>query len=209
MNLDQHAPGAEPAHADGEPSSPALPAASAPARPESERWKLADSLVWSCSDADYERVGSETGYSYATLLDLARVARRIPASRRRPSLSFGHHRRVASMLPAEQDWWLREAEARGWSCGRFSRILARARPESAPRPPKDLYFARGRNGLIKIGVTGDLDQRMSALKTELILVLPGRESEERGFHRRFRRLRVEGEWFRPGPALLRYLERSA
>jgi hypothetical protein len=39
----------------------------------------------------------------------------------------------------------------------------------------------------------------------LLLSLEGRERTERQLHKRFRSLRVRGEWFRPGPDLLEFL----
>jgi hypothetical protein len=44
-------------------------------------------------------------------LNYAWVARRFAMSRRRDTLSFGHHAEVAALPEPEQDFWLREAGA--------------------------------------------------------------------------------------------------
>jgi hypothetical protein len=53
--------------------------------------------------------------NYQTLRNYAWVARRFPLSRRRDTLSFGHHAEVAALSEPEQDYWLRKAEELGWS----------------------------------------------------------------------------------------------
>jgi hypothetical protein len=48
------------------------------------------------------------------LRNYAWVARQVPLSRRRDSLSFGYHAEVAALAQAEQDFWLRKAEELSW-----------------------------------------------------------------------------------------------
>ena len=55
------------------------------------------------------------GYDYATLSGAQWVCSRIDADRRRPALSFAHHREVAALEPAEQERWLTAAPRAGWS----------------------------------------------------------------------------------------------
>ncbi len=62
-----------------------------------------------------------TGLDYQTLRNYAWVARRFELSRRRDTLSFGHHAKVASMPAPEQDFWLRKAEQFGWSTSELRR----------------------------------------------------------------------------------------
>lgn len=51
---------------------------------------------------------------YQTLRNYAWVARGFASSRRRDTLSFGHHAEVAALPEPEQDYWLRQAEEHHW-----------------------------------------------------------------------------------------------
>jgi hypothetical protein len=66
---------------------------------------------------------------------------------------------------------------------------------------------------IKIGSTGDVDQRYHSLKCMLpyeikvLGILEKRSFDvERRLHQRFAASRLKGEWFRPAPDLLRFIE---
>ena len=72
------------------------------------------------------------------------------------------------------------------------------------------YFAQGvEDGPIKIGRSKDPQKRIEQFnvpwRMRLIYVLEG--NLEHLIHSAFDDLRMEGEWFRPGPALLRLLDR--
>lgn len=62
-------------------------------------------------------------------------------------------------------------------------------------------------GLIKIGVTADVDVRWRSLNNsspvpiDLLGFYPGTQSDERELHARFKHLRVRGEWFSDTPEL--------
>lgn len=60
-----------------------------------------------------------------TVLQYARVARQIPHDRRRPALSFSHHREVADLVPEAQTTWLARVESESWSSHRLRRELAK------------------------------------------------------------------------------------
>jgi hypothetical protein len=84
---------------------------------DSSTWWIADWLVYgenTFKDRYLEAI-AKTGLNYQTLRNYAWVARRLGHSRRRDSLSFGHHSEVASLEAPEQDYWLRKAEELGWS----------------------------------------------------------------------------------------------
>lgn len=75
-----------------------------------------------------------------------------------------------------------------------------------------IYFAQhGTDGPIKIGLTDDLELRLSSLQTSspveirLLATQEGDWSLERFLHQRFARLKVRGEWFHPEPDLLHYI----
>ncbi|WP_437309943.1 GIY-YIG nuclease family protein [Sorangium sp. So ce388] len=77
-----------------------------------------------------------------------------------------------------------------------------------------IYFIQeAPDGAIKIGYTGgDPFARLSALQTgnskplKLLAFAPGSSQHERGLHERFADLRLHGEWFRPDPRLLGFIE---
>ncbi|WP_327188273.1 hypothetical protein [Streptomyces sp. NBC_01334] len=58
---------------------------------------------------------------------------------------------------------------------------------------------------IKIGWTTELRDRMKSIPARPVALEPGDIVRERQLHRRFGRLRLEGEWFRPGPELIEYV----
>ena len=72
-----------------------------------------------------------------------------------------------------------------------------------------IYFLEATNGLVKIGYSGNVSQRvkdisfMSPLPLRLIATLPGDKRQEKLIHSFFRR--SHGEWFYPDPRLQRYL----
>ena len=64
---------------------------------------------------------------------------------------------------------------------------------------------------VKVGYTGNMENRMSALKTHspqgirVLRTVPGGVSRERDFHERFAAQRERGEWFRNEGALAVFL----
>lgn len=63
----------------------------------------------------YSQAMDITGLEIGTLQNVCWVSRRIESSRRRESLSFGHHQNVARMDNTQQEKWLTEAENNKWS----------------------------------------------------------------------------------------------
>jgi hypothetical protein len=87
----------------------------------SSAWCLGDWLAYG-QDAygnRYQKAVEGTGLDYQALRNYVWVARRFELSRRRETLSFGHHAEVASLPEPEQDFWLRKAEELGWSTSRL------------------------------------------------------------------------------------------
>lgn len=89
-------------------------------------------------------------------------------------------------------------------------------PYRAPRPlrsPLDsVYYVQRTDGLIKIGYTSQLRNRMSALRAEFgpltqLAVHAGGYKAEQSMHRKFAAHRVRGEWFRPSADLLAHIAR--
>lgn len=71
-----------------------------------------------------------------------------------------------------------------------------------------VYFL-GFGGLIKIGTTVNVQQRIQSLslpQESLMATEPGGRDRESALHDQFAGLREYGEWFRPAPELLAYID---
>jgi hypothetical protein len=97
-----------------------------------------------------------------------------------------------------------------------TRAAAVADPEPAPLPTPDrghpwdeqgwVYFIR-KGDLIKIGWTSHRQRRFRELQPDHVLATtPGTVYDERRCHAAFAHLREHGEWFRPEPDLLAFID---
>lgn len=69
-----------------------------------------------------------------------------------------------------------------------------------------VYYAE-RHGLIKVGISYFPQHRVARqLKAALLAAEPGTWATERARHAQFAHLRVQGEWFTPGPELLEHVQ---
>lgn len=84
-------------------------------------WCLGDWLVYGegAFAGRYRKAIEQCSLHYQTLRNYAWVARSFPLSRRRDTLSFGHHAEVARLTEPEQDYWLSKAETLSWSRNRL------------------------------------------------------------------------------------------
>jgi hypothetical protein len=103
---------------------------------DSSAWWIGDWLVFGqhVYGHRYKAAISGTGLDYQTLRNYAWVASSFPVSRRRDTLSFGHHAEVASLVEEDQEAWLRRSIVEGWSRNELRRRLRAARagaPDSA------------------------------------------------------------------------------
>ena len=98
---------------------------------DSASWWIADWLAYGESTFldRYREAVKKTSLSYQTLRNYTWVARRVELSRRRDSLSFGHHAEVAALGPPEQDYWLRKGE-------RARLVVQRAQEGGAGKPAR-------------------------------------------------------------------------
>jgi hypothetical protein len=89
----------------------------------SSAWRLGDWLVYGedLFPGRYREAIERTSLEYKTLRNYAWVTRRFPLSRRRDTLSFGHHAEVAALPRPEQDYWLRKADELRWSRNQLRR----------------------------------------------------------------------------------------
>jgi hypothetical protein len=80
-------------------------------------WWIGDWLVYGeqAYGDRYQHAINDTSLGYQTLRNYAWVAKKFPPSRRRDTLSFGHHAEVSALPDDEQDAWLAWAEELNWS----------------------------------------------------------------------------------------------
>lgn len=97
-------------------------------------------------------------------------------------------------------------------------VLASIRGQDDPPPPpvpgEVVYFVQhGCCGPIKIGKTRDIEKRMSTMEADapepLKLVLMLSDATEAQMHKRFAGLRGRGEWFKPAPQLVEFVNSFA
>jgi hypothetical protein len=77
---------------------------------------------------------------------------------------------------------------------------------------KIYFIQQGQDGPIKIGLSWDVNKRMHTAKTfsphplRILGMINGGLKEERALHRKFKKERLEGEWFSPSEKLIQYLQ---
>jgi hypothetical protein len=111
----------------------------------SSAWCLGDWLVFGQRrfDGRYQWAIEQTSLDYKTLRNYAWVARKFSLARRHGNLSFGHHAEVAGLSEPEQDFWLRKADALGWSRNALRRevnasLLERGQQAAGPEDLADV-----------------------------------------------------------------------
>ncbi len=98
-------------------------------------------------------------------------------------------------------------------------LPARPKPRRKRRRKRRRVIKRGRSiyfveaiGLIKIGITGDVDNRLSELQVgspaplRLLFSTRGTTRQEHALHCYFTEERVRGEWFKASKRLLAFIE---
>lgn len=84
---------------------------------EAIQWWIGDWLNYGSTTygEKYLKALDATGYDYGSLRNMASIAGEFDLSRRRDNLSWSHHADVASLDPIQQESYLDQAEAHGWS----------------------------------------------------------------------------------------------
>ena len=101
--------------------------------------------------------------------------------------------------------------------------LARAEPSPWMAPVVDIpargpvvyFIQRGGDGPVKIGFSKNPKGRLSSLQTgiperlHLLGIVDGGKAEEQRLHRYFAAYGIQGEWFKPAPDLMAYIQTHA
>jgi adenosine deaminase len=100
----------------------------------SAAWCLGDWLAYGekAYTGRYRQAIEQTSLDYQTLRNYAWVARQFAVSRRRDTLSFGHHAEVAALPEPEQDYWLRKAEQHRWPVKQLRHQVRSSLAERSP-----------------------------------------------------------------------------
>ena len=120
--------------------------------------------------------------------------------------------RLSSFKPSLAEWSISDVIIYG--TGKPKRPVKLMRSIEPEYKTDKIYFIQaGDNGPIKIGVTNNVRKRLSILQTfspqklKLLAIIEGSYDKERLIHQIFSKLRVRGEWFKPEPDLLEYINR--
>lgn len=93
------------------------------------------------------------------------------------------------------------------------RLPLTAAAARAQQRARFVYYVKRPDGAIKIGTTWNIKSRMQTFlnvsPVELLAIHSGGQPAEAALHRRFRALRLDGEWFQPGPDLLAHIQHVA
>ena len=89
-------------------------------------------LVEALFPVEWSQMSEVLGLSEEGRREFMRVSERVPRSTRRASLSWSHHRAVASLPPAEQKTWLKRAAAEDLSHAALRDALREGEPAAAP-----------------------------------------------------------------------------
>lgn len=96
----------------------------------------------------------------------------------------------------------------------YQKLMASMRAPERTEATHDsaAYFIQAEPGtLIKIGVSTNPAKRFQSIRTgnpnvRLLATMPGKRRDEQRLHLRFAKLRHKGEWFRPAPELLAFID---
>ncbi len=105
----------------------------------SAAWCLGDWLAFGekAYPGRYRHAIEQTSLDYQTLRNYTWVARQFAMSRRRDTLTFGHHAEVAALPIPEQDFWLRKAEEHQWPVKQLRRQVRASQAERSPSEHHD------------------------------------------------------------------------
>lgn len=110
---------------------------------------------------------------------------------------------VPDLPPARSRYAFPLADPAFWVAQEAMWNAADAEQDAAPKQGC-VYFVGPKNGPIKIGYSTDVQRRLARLQSHspvrlavLAVLVGGTVEVERGYHARFSRHRLHGEWFAP------------
>jgi hypothetical protein len=98
----------------------------------------------------YENMAEITGFSAKTLRNMVYVARAIPMSLRKDTLTFGHHNVVAGLPAPRQQQWLEYAEVNNLSVAALTKAI-KGTPDPGEPPAK--LFQRDAAAIARISMS--------------------------------------------------------
>lgn len=134
-------------------------------------WHVGDWLLYGEQNVGeaYSQAVAATGYDKHTLYSAKHVASKIPPSRRRESLSWSHHKVVAGLPEADQEYLLQLAATDHLSYGQINKMAAAIRHGVA-----DAESTFGQNGDEHVASPEDtarrVEQAWEALKRDMQLL---------------------------------------
>lgn len=109
------------------------------------KWTMGDLLLYMESRPDFGEQWSQAlnqmQKSEDSLQTFMNVARKFPQEKRRPLLSFSHHREVAAMEEHERDVWLDRAEGQQLSSKQLRELVKSTKPKPALKSATPLLDA--------------------------------------------------------------------
>jgi hypothetical protein len=109
------------------------------------RWQIGDLLNHGEAAGygkTYDETVAETGLSQQRIANLKWLAGAVEISRRRESLSLGHHMEIAALPPAQQDRLLELAANAGWSRAILREEAAKVKTDPADEPQTTTIYVR-------------------------------------------------------------------
>lgn len=137
-------------------------------------WVIGDWAYYAHAEWEtpYEAIAEAFGYEVETLYTYGTIIRAFPTSIRNRGASFGHHRAVVKLPPAEQQKWLERAAAKNWTISQMKAAIWPKLPPavSSPRAYDHLFSRENKPNInsvqkhfMKAG-QGDIKAREKALK---------------------------------------------
>lgn len=129
-------------------------------------WAIGDMLLYGETRADwtemYAQAVDETQKSIDSLMSMRNVSKKYAEERRRPLLSWSHHRVLAPMPELDQDKWLDICEKEGLSVKQLQERLKDAKDVGSPALP----FAGDTNEIVTVVFDATTHEIASVWKTE-------------------------------------------
>lgn len=154
----------------------------------------ATGLIMSTGEMNAKRFADEIGVAHGTVKRWLHEG--MPARREKEGQRGSH------------GTWIDPAKAKAWLEERF-----KGRKTIAFERRSFVYLAEREDGAIKIGWSSDPMRRVFELRrymrsaVQLVALFPGDKRVENALHERFRKQRIEGEWYSAGGEVAAFVKR--